>query len=53
MAYNKHIIFIRSAHWDAYSLAGASRKFSQQVCAPYVKRYYASILRSLHVIKYS
>jgi|MDSY01.1.fsa_nt_gb hypothetical protein len=36
---NKHIMFIRFAHWDANSLAGASRKYSQQVCAPYVKRY--------------
>jgi len=37
---NKHIMFIRSAHWDAYSLAQLIlRKYSQQVCAPYVKRY--------------
>ncbi|WP_218419749.1 hypothetical protein [Alteromonas lipotrueae] len=39
LAPNKHIIFIRFSHWDAYSLAGASRKYSQQACAPYVKRY--------------
>ncbi|GAA0860348.1 hypothetical protein GCM10009114_37020 [Aliiglaciecola litoralis] len=40
MQYNKHIMFIRSAHWDAYSLARLIlRKYSQQACAPYVKRY--------------
>ncbi|GAB2709009.1 hypothetical protein GCM10027170_42610 [Aliiglaciecola aliphaticivorans] len=35
---NKHFMFIRYAHWDANSLAGASRKYNQQACAPYVKR---------------
>ena len=39
MATNKHIMFTRSARWDANSLAGASRKYSQQACAPYGKRY--------------
>jgi hypothetical protein len=37
---NKHIISIRSAHWDAYSLARLIlRNYSQQACAPYMKRY--------------
>jgi hypothetical protein len=37
---NKHIMFIRCAHWDAYSLARLIlREYSQQACAPYVKRY--------------
>jgi hypothetical protein len=37
---NKHIMFSRCAHWDAYSLARLIlRKNSQQASAPYVKRY--------------
>ncbi|MDU0355281.1 hypothetical protein RS130_16425 [Paraglaciecola aquimarina] len=46
---NKHIMFIRSAHWDAYSLALlVPRNYSQQACAPYVKRY---VLRDAGMFK--